>query len=330
MPVTTRSRRRNTVTDESSQCRPTRSSSQSRTVPAACQTSEPVAVESVDETIAVRVSGLEASLNSVRRDLGAILTTLEGCRGNVSVAEPVNSQLVIPASTPMLPRDSVSLPIFDGSDVGWEEFRAMFDTLATIHGWNRTQKASKLLCSLRGRALEVIVTMSMEERYNPESILNALENRFGVQDSRQLFIARFTQRVQSPDEDIARFWEDIQRLGSRAYGNLPPETQNVLLNKQFCEGIRNRRVREHLFLNSPNDLRESLRLALAFEAACARAGGSSNEVPRDSDVPCPRPILPNSQRSELRSKGSSNGRGITCWSCGATGHVQARCPKAGN
>lgn len=319
---TTRSTKGNTTTEE------TTTTHSRGTSPVATPHPSPpaaVTVEPDSDTTALRVSGLELALGTLRQDIGSVLNRLEGL--SIPNVIPVTTNSSVTAALGHTPVNSV--PEFDDSKIGWDEFKAVFESIALINGWDARQKAAKLLGSLRGKAMRVVTHISAEHRCNYDHIISALNDSYTSPDSQQLFIAQLNQRVQSATEDIRSYWEDVQWLGHRAYGNLSTDTQNVLFTKHFCEGLRDSRLREHLFLSSPTDMRGCLRLSLAFEAAHARAtGGRGSDSSRTYDNPRTTRPRPTYSRDRRDGSGTQRFRPPTCWSCGTVGHVQARCPRS--
>ena len=67
---------------------------------------------------------------------------------------------------------------YDGTD-DWEEYLTQFEILAEINKWNNLTKALYLAGSLKGPARTVLNELQASERKSFDSLVKALENRFG-------------------------------------------------------------------------------------------------------------------------------------------------------
>ena len=74
---------------------------------------------------------------------------------------------------------------FDGKS-NWRDYRAQFNIVARMNGWDEAQKASFLASSLRGLALEVLGDLQEDDREDYPLFIAALEQHFGNRKKAEL------------------------------------------------------------------------------------------------------------------------------------------------
>ena len=112
------------------------------------------------------------------------------------------------------------------------------EAAATANLWEEEQKATALVIALRGAALEILQTLSEEDRNKYSALTAVLELRFGDEHLRQVFAAQVKTRTQKVGESLQEFEADVKRLVRLAYTNAPPTFQETLAIETFVNGIR--------------------------------------------------------------------------------------------
>ncbi|KAJ3656409.1 hypothetical protein Zmor_015489 [Zophobas morio] len=84
---------------------------------------------------------------------------------------------------------------YDGQ-TPWSSYKQQFEAAATANLWEEEQKATALVIALRGAALEILQTLSEEDRNRWSALTAALELRFGYEHLRQVFAAQVKTRTQ--------------------------------------------------------------------------------------------------------------------------------------
>ena len=92
---------------------------------------------------------------------------------------------------------------YDGTD-DWEEYLKQFEILAEINKWNNLTKSFYLAGSLKGPARTVLVLNELKasERKSFDSLMKALENRFGSVNRAEMYKAKLQSKIKVKDESI--------------------------------------------------------------------------------------------------------------------------------
>ncbi|KAJ8973583.1 hypothetical protein NQ317_011837 [Molorchus minor] len=125
-----------------------------------------------------------------------------------------------------------------------------FDAAANVNNWSESEKATALIVSLRGDALEILQTLDEDQHKNYEELVLQLEMR--------------NQRI---NENLQQYEADIARLVYLAYPTAPRDFIEQLAVQVFIDGIRDCETQQALRLARCKKLNEVLAYALEFEAA---------------------------------------------------------------
>ncbi|MBJ4962406.1 hypothetical protein JGF25_23495, partial [Salmonella enterica subsp. enterica serovar Mbandaka] len=115
-------------------------------------------------------------------------------------------QVLHPASTPVqdeVPVDADTIPPnrvatkpapYDGT-TSWSVYKTQFEVIAEANGWRNREKACFLAASLRSPAADVLQTLPEEKRLDYESLVSALDLRFGGSFLQQLHAIQLRNRA---------------------------------------------------------------------------------------------------------------------------------------
>ncbi|KAJ8983618.1 hypothetical protein NQ317_004256 [Molorchus minor] len=231
-------------------------------------------------------------------------------------------------------------PTYDGK-TSWQTYMKQFDAAANVNNWSESEKATALIVSLRGDALEILQTLNEDQHKNYEDLVLQLEMRFG-------------------DKHLQQYEADIARLVYLAYPTAPRDFIEQLAVQVFIDGIRDCETQQALRLARCKKLNEVLAYALEFEAAKQASRGhtrirqirtrtpereyrSNNTYNRSNfkdDVENLRQNIKDIQTSletiveqaDRRNQTTSFRRKVPleCWNCGEKGHIRPRCPRLGS
>ena len=76
--------------------------------------------------------------------------------------------------------------LFDGR-VPWSQYKAHFNTVAELNGWNDHEKAQFMAVSLRGEACQVVELLEPDARRNYRHLVDAMDRRFHPNQSESLY-----------------------------------------------------------------------------------------------------------------------------------------------
>jgi ribosomal protein L34E len=204
--------------------------------------------------------------------------------------------------------DKLKPPKFDGS-TSWVVFQRQFDAAAIHNDWTPKEKAAHLMSVLQGQAAHVLHCISAESLY--EDIVGALRGRFGDHQLAAAYRSHLKARVQTGGETVQEFAVAFEQLAHCAFVGLPEGHIQTEAAHAFIDGMRDRKVKEHLLLGGACTLNDALNQAVNLEAAKATA--RLREV---TTVPTGRPPTPPERRRNERP---------VCWECGRRLHFWKEC-----
>jgi len=238
--------------------------------------------------------------------------------------------------------------LYNGS-TPWEDYKAQFELVAEINGWDRRTKAAYLAVSLSGPAQAVLGDLDKTQRTSYTDLIAALDSRFGTSNRTEMFRVSLRSRTRKPAETLPELAQAIRRLTRQAYPDAPISLRESIAKDQFIEALTDPELRWKVHQAKAATLTEALDAAVEVEAffSAEKQRGSGTKIlqavttqsptPADSTlkqqlhelktlvqglVQQPRGTSDLSQRSRQRAWNSPE-----CWACGALGHIQRYCPK---
>ena len=104
----------------------------------------------------------------------------------------------------------------DGTDI-WSEFIRYFENIAELNEWESDRKRKVLFTVLRGQAETYAYGLSDRERNDWESLITALDARFGHKAMKESYVAEAKLRRKKGTESFRDFGQAIEDLYRRAY-----------------------------------------------------------------------------------------------------------------
>ncbi|KAJ8961340.1 hypothetical protein NQ317_005944 [Molorchus minor] len=146
-------------------------------------------------------------------------------------------------------------PTYDGK-TSWQTYMKQFDAAANVNNWSESEKATALIVSLRGDALEILQTLNEDQHKNYEDLVLQLEMRFGDKHLQQVYQAQLKGRNQRINENLQQYEADIARLVYLAYPTAPRDFIEQLAVQVFIDGIRDCETQQALRLARCKKLNE--------------------------------------------------------------------------
>ena len=143
---------------------------------------------------------------------------------------------------------------------------AQFNIIADMNAWNDQEKAAFLASSLTGTALNVLSNLPPERRHNFESLVKALDSRYGNAHRTELARARFKNRVKQKDESLPALAEDIERLARLSYPDASESITDILARDQFVDALPDEDMRLRLKQERPQTLQRAQEIAVELES----------------------------------------------------------------
>ena len=143
---------------------------------------------------------------------------------------------------------------------------AQFNIIADMNAWGDQEKAAFLASSLTGAALNVLSNLPPERRNNFESLVKALDSRYGNAHRSELARARFKNRIKQKDESLPALAEDIERLARLSYPDASESITDTLARDQFVDALPDEDMRLRLKQERPQTSQRAQEIALELES----------------------------------------------------------------
>ena len=159
----------------------------------------------------------------------------------------------------------MKLPSFDGKE-DWKVWVSRFEAIAEKRQWDDDIKLDNLLPKLQGRAGDFVFTQLPKQTLECYSeLVKELNSRFRVVETKRTFAAKFSQRVQRPNETVEEYAADLKRLYSKAHQSRDAKTRQEDLVRRFLDGLRDNDARFEIEYNKePEDIDEAVYHAVNF------------------------------------------------------------------
>ena len=105
-----------------------------------------------------------------------------------------------------------------GADV-WHDFRRYFENISILNNWTSEYSRRTLLCCLRGQAEAYAYGLPSLQQNDLKLLLEKLEERFGLANMKDSFIADAKLRRKQKDETFREFGQAVEDLYRKAYTN---------------------------------------------------------------------------------------------------------------
>lgn len=158
------------------------------------------------------------------------------------------------------------LPPFTGREK-WEVWYNRFQEVATLRQWDDHHKLDELLPKLQGPAGEFVYSqLSHRVRTNYPTLIQELNSRFRVVETRKTFGAKFSNRVQKNGETVEEYAADLKRLYDKSHADRDLRTREEDLLRRFLDGLQDDRARFHIeYIKEPENIDQAVYEAVNFQ-----------------------------------------------------------------
>ena len=153
---------------------------------------------------------------------------------------------------------------YDGKGI-WKDFRAHFEVIARVNGWDDESKACYLAASLRGQAQAVLGDLEEDQRQSYVALTSALERRFGSEEQSELHRVQLRSRVRAKGESLAELAQAISRLTREAYPGADWVMKDMLAMENFLDCL-DPDLRLKIAQTRPRFMDQAVKTATEFEA----------------------------------------------------------------
>lgn len=198
---------------------------------------------------------------------------------------------------------------YDGSD-DWEEYLTQFEILAEINKWNDVTKVLYLAGSLKGPARTILNELKATERRRFQSLVTALENRFGSVNRAEMYRAKLQSKMKSRDESIPELGQAIRKMTRQAYPNADSNLRDVLALDHFIDALPDPDMKYRHKESRPRNITDAEILAVRLEthklADRQRHHSFVRTLESDDKFHVQNRRLPPLRSTPLRSSGSNH------------------------
>ena len=210
---------------------------------------------------------------------------------------------------------------------------------AQFHGWREQEKCDRLLASLRGKAVDFIMTKPRTLQKHFHELRDALEQRFNRREHpiiarRQLCFLR-----QAEGESLEDYADRVLAKVSEAYPGVDEEIEQDLAKEAFLKGCHNHSAAYAAAEKDPSTLQDTLE-EVHSSAVNLKAFGRGSVLTRRVSFVGEEDDgeMENTQANEeFRKKQyeqhrSARGKSVSansvrCYKCGGYGHMARKCRK---
>lgn len=163
-------------------------------------------------------------------------------------------------------KSSVKIPPFTGKE-DWKIWYARFDEMAERRRWSELQRLDELLPRLHDTAAEFVYgQLPKSTRKHYLKLIQELNNRFRVVETRKTFIAKFSNRQQKPGEKVEDYAADLKRLYDKAHPKRNADTREEDLLRRFLDGLSDKDAQFHVeYVKEPENIDEAVLQVVSYE-----------------------------------------------------------------
>src|ERR1700712_1442050 len=217
-------------------------------------------MKTTEKQIETAVDDVEIQVKKIVDGLKQEVELLKKSKSPTSTLKTEDSSMTAASSRATT---KIKAPTYDGK-TSWSNYLRQFNAAAIANGWDEQEKATSLIISLRGDALDILQSIP-ENKQDFKYLCENLERRFGDKYMPPLFRTQFRNRRQSSGELLQQYSTDIFRLTRLAFPTVPEDALECLAVDAFADGIRDTELQQMLKLAKPGTLNEALAKALDFE-----------------------------------------------------------------
>jgi hypothetical protein len=219
-------------------------------------------------------------------------------------------------------------------------YHRQFEAAASANGWTDEEKATSLIVSLRGPALDNLQSIPICHQQNYQQLVQSLELRFGDQYRQELFRTQVKSRLQRPGEPLQEYEAEIRKLIRLAFPSVGEDVQEWMAVSAFVDGLRDTKIQENLkiskFERSNDALARALELEAIFNTSKPKIRAVTIDDPKDNSskdnnslteiVSSIKSIFEKFlENTQAANQARININSIECYRCHRRGHLQKDC-----
>ncbi len=229
---------------------------------------------------------------------------------------------------------------FDGVRIDWSDYITHFEAVADWNGWDDTQKAQQLIISLDGDAMKLLGQFSPEVKSNYDKLVAEMYRCYDPCERAAAYKIEFRGRKRGRNENLMFYAQELKRLVTKAYPDMPILSHEHFVVDQFIIGLPSLEMKKHVQFGHPKDISTAISLAIELEAF-ETANHMGYSKPK-GDVAMVRPSDSGDEDSDGEQEGAVTcalsgdarkqkykyDKTLTCTFCKRVGHARETCFRA--
>ena len=153
---------------------------------------------------------------------------------------------------------------YDGTE-DLDDYISQFNIISDLNKWDYTTKSLQLASQLSGQACGILGDLPETQRRDYESILQALQMRFGSIERSELFKAKLETKVKGDHETLSELAQAIKKLTRQAYPRADTNMTNTLALDHFIDAISDKEMKLRIREARPRNIEEAEMFAVRLE-----------------------------------------------------------------
>ena len=179
---------------------------------------------------------MQESLNKVKDEtyrLRQDITELQ-CKANNSNFSQQPQTYIYEGSVPS--KCNAKPRAFDGNDE-FGEYLSHFEIISELNNWDYHTKSLQLASTLAGSAVGILGELTSTDRRDFNTLVKALDTRFGSAERSELYRARLKATKKGKDETLSQLAQSVKKFTRHAYPNADQSMLNILSLDYFIDAL---------------------------------------------------------------------------------------------
>lgn len=193
------------------------------------------------------------------------------------------------------------LPPFTGQDKEkWIVWKGRFEEVADRGNWTDNDRLDELLPRMQGGAGEfVFEQLTKEIRSNYKKVIQELDNRYRVVETKKSLEAKFSIRRQKPNEPVEVYAAELKKMYAKAYPSRDENTRREDLLRKFFDGLNDEKIQFQVeYIKEPDNIDDAVFQVVNFCDLNKRSNARAEKRPV-------RAVTDKQVKPEIRRKSGS-------------------------
>ena len=228
---------------------------------------------SLQDEVREKISSLSQRLDATQREMYNRMSSVAGSAGSVDdVGVPVQSMSLGSGGSRLRVRPMA----YDGK-IPFSAFLIQYEQICAMNCFDDAEKASFLVASLTGPALNALSHLQPSEQSSYSSLVAALNSRFDDGRASEMAKVRLDACKQGKSDSISTFACALEDLFRVAYPQATAEARDMMLKDRFLSSIYSAELRKQTRLLRPTTFNSAVSCALEVEALLLADGEQNVE-----------------------------------------------------